>query len=83
MTGARQKTFYQDNDRFELYFGKPNVRLGVPHSSDEPANTRIQLYDVIIHKVITPTKKAPGLGLSRSTGDLWRPQETATRSVIS
>lgn len=62
MTGSYNIQYYEDKDRFELHFGKPSVRYDVPKgSSTSIANSSIAMYDVIIHKVMTPCKSTSNL----------------------
>ena len=62
MTGSYNIQYYEDKDRFELHFGKPSVRYDVPKgaSTDNACNS-IAMYDVIIHKVMTPSKSVDNL----------------------
>ena len=62
MTGSYNLQYYEDKDRFELHFGKPSVRHDVPKGvSADNASNSIAMYDVIIHKVMTPSKSVDNL----------------------
>lgn len=62
MTGSYNMQYYHDMDRFELHFGKPSVRHNVPKGVDvAQAVGSISMYDVIIHKVMTPCKSTSHL----------------------
>ena len=62
MAGSFNIQYYDDSDRFELMFGKPAIRHDVPKDQDPtPSSCSISMYDVIIHKVMTPAKSTTNL----------------------
>lgn len=62
MAGSFNLQYYDDNDRFELMFGKPAVRYNKRKGQDiTGAASSISMYDVIIHKVMTPVKSTSSI----------------------
>jgi len=62
MAGAYTLPSHGEKDRFELHFGKPAIRHAVPADTRKSkATSSIAMYDVIIHKVMSPCKSAGNL----------------------
>lgn len=62
MAGSYNIQYYDDRDRFELHYGKPAERFNVPrNASTERALSSVAMYDVIIHKVMTPAKSSSNM----------------------
>lgn len=67
MAGSYNIQYYDDRDRFELHYGKPAVRYNVPRNdNNEKATASVAMYDVIIHKVMTPAKSTTNLASLQS-----------------
>ena len=67
MAGSYNIQYYDDRDRFEMHYGKPAVRYNVPKNSEtEKASASVAMYDVIIHKVMTPAKSTNNLASLQS-----------------